>query len=118
MSEPITIPARADLVANMRKADFDRLLDWLRDNRVDPWRTTAERATTITDESIDRWEVVGGVVGEGFIQGHRKDAGYALQDGEEWTTDDEFAISCHRVNSPVSVPLPDDLCAALAAALA
>lgn len=118
MPEPITVPARADLDSKMPQAAFDRLLNWLRDNRVDPWRTTAERDLTISDDTIDRWDVVGGEVGEGVVRGHRRDANYELQDFEEWTTDDEFAIAIHRVTSPITVPLPDELRAALLAALA
>lgn len=118
MSEPLTIPARAELNSKMPSADFVRFLEWMCDNRVDPNRSTAERDAIITDESIDRWDVVGGDVGGGWVRGHRRDAGYKLQPGEEWTTDDDFAIAIHNVTSPITVPLPDDLRAALLAAIA
>lgn len=118
MSEPITIPAGTELNQKIPAADFERVLDWMRDNSVDPWRTTAERAITISDESIDRWDVVGGLIGEGYFRGHRRDAGYELRPGQEWSTDDEFAIAVHNVTTPVDVPLPDDLRAALLAAIA
>lgn len=118
MHDPITIPAGFDLPRRMPEAPFERLLDWLRDNRVDPWRTTMERDVVITSGSIDRWDVVGGEISPGFVRGRRRDHGYELAAGEEWTTDDEFAIAVHHVTSPITVPLPDDLRSAVVAALA
>jgi hypothetical protein len=110
------IPAGVDLPRLMNPTDFQALLTWMRTNNVDPWRVTAERNTTITPQTITRYDVLGDV-DDGSISGYRRDHGHTLRDGEEWTTDDDFAIVCHQVTTPVTTPLPDTLRAAVIKAI-
>lgn len=106
------IPAGVDLLRLMDPQEFQQLLSWMRTNNVDPWRVTAERDITITPETITRYDVLGDV-DFGLVSGYRRDRGHTLREGQEWTTDDEFAIVCHQVTTPITEPLPDNLRAAV-----
>jgi hypothetical protein len=108
MTEPIVITPEVDLGQLLPNDTFNQLLDWLRTNNVDPWRITRERTITITDDTITRHDVLGEVE-NGYVNGNRRDHGHQLQPGQEWTTEDEFAITCHQVTSPITNPMADHL---------
>lgn len=114
MSEPISIPG--DIHERLDQTTFEATLAWLRSNGVNPNAVPADRPFVITGDVADYWVVVPGPDenpdAESPIGMSRRS--YVLQDGEEWSSDDEYAKAVRPARTLITVPMPDELRAAIA----
>jgi len=117
MTETITIPGGVYLPEILDKTTFKPLMAWFERNGVNPYAVTAERDVVISG-TIDRWEIIDDDPTRTYPNGYARHSGYQLQPGEEWSNDQEHAMAVRPASSPITEPLPDNLRAALVAALA